>query len=151
MSHIIEAIVLKGKYDKEEAIKYDLLGVELDFDLTLFFIDSDFTAYWQQKLNTTGFLETNCQHQNKMVIYELMKRISKSEQIEYATIITAYVGGMGDQFANVYKNDKNVDPSINTISDVLKFLGVEKGSHFDEFDAVGLGRFRSNPSYLNKY
>jgi hypothetical protein len=151
MAHIIEAIILKGEYNEEESIKYDLIGVALDFDLTMFFIDDDFTAYWQKKLNTTGFLATNCPYANKRVIYELMKRISKSEIIEYATISTAYVGGMGEQFANVYRNDQNVDLSINTISDALKYLGVVKGSHNDEFDAIGLGRYRSNPNYLNKY
>ena len=66
MAHIIEAIILKGEYNKEEAKKYDLIGVELDFDLTMFFIDEDFTAYWEKKLNTTGFLETNCQYLNKI-------------------------------------------------------------------------------------
>lgn len=151
MSHIIEAIILKGEFNKEEAEKYDLIGVGLDFDLTMFFIDADFTAYWQEKLNVSGFLETNNQYPNKRVIYELMKRIGTNEQIEYATICTAYVGGMGEQFANVYKNDQNVDLSINTISDALKYLGVIKGDHYDEFDAIGLGRYRSNPEYLNKY
>lgn len=151
MAHIIDAIILKGPYFEEEARKYDLIGVPLDFDLTMFFIDEDFTAYWQSKLNTNGFLETNCPYPNKMVIYELMKRICKSELIEYATISTAYVGGMGEQFANLYRKDQNVDLSINTISDALRFLGVKKGSHDDEFDAVGLGRYRSNPHFLNKY
>ena len=151
MAHIIDAIILKGPYNEGEAIKYDLIGVALDFDLSMFFIDDDFTAYWQKKLNTTGFLEANCPYPNKRVIYELMKRITKSELIEYAIISTAYVGGMGEQFANVYINDQNLDLSINTISDALKFLGVQKGSHHDEFDAIGLGRYRSNPNYLNKY
>lgn len=35
--------------------------------------------------------------------------------------------------------------------EALKYLGVEKGEHHDEFDAVGLGKYRSNPDYLEKY
>lgn len=151
MSHIIEAIILKGEYDSVEAEKYELIGVKLDFNLTMFFIDEDFIAYWEKKQKTSGFLVTNNQYPNKMVICELVRRISKSEQKEYAVIITAYVGGMGDQFANVYNDDRNVDLTINKISDALRYLGVQKGEHDDEFDAVGLGRFRSNPDYLNKY
>lgn len=151
MAHIIDAIVLKGVYNLEEAKKYDLIGVDLDFNLTLFFIDEDFTSYWQKKLNMHGFLETNNQNPNKMVIYELMKRICEEDQIEYATISTAYVGGMGDQYANVYLNDKNVNLSINTINEALRYLGVQKRDDFDEFDVIGLGRFRRNPDYLSKY
>ena len=126
MSHIIDAILLKGDYIKEEADKYELIGVDLDFDLTLFFIDDDYTAFWQKKFNISGLLETNCKHINKRIVYELMQRISKSERIEYATISTAYVGGMGNQYANVYCNDRNVDLSIDTISKALNYLGVFK-------------------------
>ena len=151
MAHIIDAIVLKNNYDSKEAEKYDLRGVPLDFGLTMFFIDDDFINYWQNKLNIAGFLETNCPYPNARVIYEFMKRISRSDPIQYAVVSTAYVGGIGEQYANVYKNDENVDISIKTISDALRFLGVLKESHYDEFDALGLGRFRSNPDYLNKY
>lgn len=151
MSHIIQAILLKGPYNHEEADKYELAGVDLDFDLTLFYIDNDFIDYWEKKLAYSGYLESNCHLVNKRVIYELMKRISLSIPVEYAIIVTAYVGGMGDQFANIYRNDQNVDPSFNTINDVLNYLGVDRGNHLDEFDAVGLGRYRSNPGYLDKY
>ena len=151
MSHIIDAIILKGEYNIEKARKYDLNGIKLDFNLTMFFIDDDFLIYWEKKLNIRGFLETNCTHVNKMVIYELMKLISKTEQVEYAVISTAYVGGMGDQYANVYQDNKNVDLSINTINAALKYLGVQETDDLDEFDVVGLGRFRRNPDYLNKY
>lgn len=151
MSHIIQAILLKGPYNHEEADKYELAGVDLDFDLTLFYIDNDFIDYWEKKLAYSGYLESNCHLVNKRVIYELMKRISLSIPVEYAIIVTAYVGGMGDQFANIYHNDQNVDPSFNTINDVLNYLGVDRGNHLDEFDAVGLGRYRSNPGYLDKY
>jgi len=151
MSHIIHAIVLKGPYNHQEADKYELTGVDLNFDLTLFFIDNDFIDYWEKKLAYSGYLESNCHLVNKRVIYDLMKRISLSDPIEYAVIVTAYVGGMGDQFANIYRNDQNADLSVKTINEALNYLGTDQGNHLDEFDAVGLGRFRSNPAYLDKY
>ena len=80
-----------------------------------------------------------------------MKRISLSDPIEYAVIVTVYVGGMGDQFANIYRNDQNAGLSVKTINEALNYLGADQGNHLDEFDAVGLGRFRSNPAYLAKY
>ena len=151
MAHLINAIILKGEYNKDVAEKYELIPVELDFNLSMFFIDEYYNTYWQKKLNATGFLETNCRLTNKMVIYELMQRITKREEIKYATIVTAYVGGIGEQFANVYINDKNADLSIDTINKALKYLGVQKRGDFDEFDTIGLGRFRHNPDYLDKY
>jgi len=155
MGHSINSIILKGEYKDDEAIKFDLKGIELDFGLNMFFIDGFYTACWQKKLDTHGFLKSNCNditwYPREYVIYELMKLITKREQIEFALIFTDYFGGIGTQYANVYKESENVDLKINTISKALKYLGVDKGSHHDEFDAVGLSKFRVNPDYLEKY
>ena len=151
MSHIIHAVILKGPYLTDLAEKYDLIGVDLNFGLTMFFIDDDYLAYWEKKLNKSGYLESSCEAKNKKVIYELMKQIGLTDPVEYAVIATGYVGGMGDQFANVYRNEVNADLLIRTISAALNHLGVVKGDHVDEFDTVGLGRYRSNPDYLDKY
>jgi hypothetical protein len=151
MAHIINAVILKGTYNKEEAEKYELRGVELDFNLNLFFVDKYYTAYWQKKLGTTGYLVTNNSFKNEMVIFELMKRIAHHRPIQYATIATAYVGGMGEQYANAYQDQENVDVSINDINKALHYLGVSSSAEDDEFDRVGLGRFRKNPDFLDKY
>ena len=155
MGHSINAIILKGEYNKEKAEKYDLKGVKLNFNLTMFFIDGFFTACWQKKLKKEGLLESNCNevawYPREFVIYELMKRISRNEQVKFALIFTDYFGGIGKQYANLYIEDQNVDLSLNTINKVLKHLGVEKGSHQDEFETVGLDRHRINPEYLEKY
>lgn len=155
MGHSINAIILKGDFDKNEAEKYELVEVKLDFNLSMFFINGFYTACWQKKLNISGFLDTNCKevtwYPNEKVIYELMKRISKNKEVEFTVILTDYFGGTGEQYANVYKEDKNVDLEINTISKALKYLGVEKGNQYDEFEAVGLVNYRSNPNYLDKY
>ena len=155
MAHSINAIILKGNFDKDEAEKYELIEVKLDFNLSMFFINGFYTACWQKKLNTSGLLETNCKettwYPSEYVIYELMKRISKNNEVEFAVILTDYFGGTGEQFANVFKGDKNVNLEIRTISNALKYLGVEKGNHHDEFDAIGLVNYRSNPNYLDKY
>lgn len=155
MGHSINAIILKGEYQIKEADNYDLRGVQLDFGLTLFYIDGSFTAYWQKKLEQKGFLESNCDvvtwYPREFVIFHLLKLVSKTEHLEFALILTDYFGGVGQQFANVYKENKNVDFKIDTISKALKYLGVEKGDHYDEFDTIGLGKYRINPDYLGKY
>ena len=155
MPHAITSIVLKGDYNKKIATDYELIGVDLGIDLTLFFIDGHYTAYWQEKLKIKGNLETNCPEvtwfPNGKIIYHFMKIISKRDVVKYAIIMTDYFGGIGKQFANIFENEKNINLQLNTISKVLKEMGVEKGNHHDEFDAVGLGGYRVNPDYLDKY
>ena len=36
MGHSINSIILKGEYKDDEAIKFDLKGIELDFGLNMF-------------------------------------------------------------------------------------------------------------------
>lgn len=155
MPHNICSILLKGSFNQEIAQEYDLLGIPLGFELTPFPIDVNFTTYWQHKLNCQGTLETNCPQipwfPNEMAIYELMKRITNRDLIQYGIILTDYFGGKGSQYANAFQNEKNLDTKLDTISKVLRQLGVQKGGFFDEFDALGLGELRSNPDYLEKY
>ncbi len=108
-----------------------------------------------KKIGTGRFLESNCDkvtwYPREFVIFHILKQISTSEVLEFALIITDYFGGVGQQFANVYSENKNVDFKIDTISKALKYLGVEKGDRYDEFDTIGLGRYRINPDFLEKY
>ncbi len=67
-----------------------------------------------------------------------------------ALIATAYFGGSGGQGAAAWSSAeslcwKTVKGSIN---EALRLLGVEKGERFDEFDAVGLGWYRSNEDWM---
>lgn len=155
MGHAITAIVLKGKFDIEKAKNYDLIPVKLKYDLSLFFIDGHYTCYWQYKMRTSGFLETNCKEitwfPSEEVIFELMKNITGNENVRFAIIQTEYHGGMGSQYANIYKGKNNTNLSAKTINQVLCEIGVLKENGMDEFDTVGLGVYRVNPEYLYKY
>ena len=155
MGHAITALVLKGEFDIEKAKKYDLIPVKLKYDLSLFYIDSHYSCYWQYKMQTSGFLETNCKEitwfPSEVVIHELMKKITNKEDARFAIIQTEYHGGMGSQYANVYKGRINANLSAKTINQVLREIGVLKENGMDEFDTVGLGAYRVNPEYLYKY
>jgi hypothetical protein len=71
-----------------------------------------------------------------------------------------YFGGSGTQSAQVWDGGQAVlgplhlaegKPSPadgSPISQALRQLGVAKGEHFDEFDAVGLGRHRDTDDWL---
>ncbi|MFF1615049.1 hypothetical protein ACFVYA_45435 [Amycolatopsis sp. NPDC058278] len=71
-----------------------------------------------------------------------------------------YFGGSGTQSAQVWAGGQVVLGPLrlavgepipaegSPISRALRRLGVVKGEHFDEFDAVGLGRHRETDDWL---
>lgn len=71
-----------------------------------------------------------------------------------ASITTDYFGGPGNQSAKVFLNNKKIleeddefDHKVNPINSALKLLGVEKKNGMDEFDTIGLGRYRHNSDF----
>jgi hypothetical protein len=70
-----------------------------------------------------------------------------------ARITTDYFGGIGSQSAKLFDNGKKVydedDEFSKTspINDVLKLMGIKSKSGMDEFDTVGLGKYRSNSDF----
>ena len=71
-----------------------------------------------------------------------------------AKIETDYFGGSGEQSAKLYvdgvkKYDESdvFDYSKTPINDVLKMMGVVKKTGMDEFDTIGLGKFRTNQDF----
>jgi hypothetical protein len=78
-----------------------------------------------------------------------------------AYVEAEYFGGAGEQSAMVWDGgqvvlrhlhlaEKAPIPAVGTpISQALRRLGVTKGDHQDEFDAVGLGRHRDTTDWLS--
>jgi hypothetical protein len=79
---------------------------------------------------------------------------------DIAYIETEYFGGEGDQCAVVWRDktivfgplssDANTASTKTPISQALHLLGVQKGTEYDEFDALGLGRFRHTDRCVEK-
>ena len=155
MPHNITAIILKGKYDKFDAERFDLLGKDLPFSLTLFHIDHYQTACWQYELRAIGQLETsitdNFIFPNEIAIAEIIKTISTDDNPLFAIIQTDYFGGIGNQYASVYRYKDNIDKNAKTINNVLVHLGVIRNGQLDEFDTIGLDKIRTQPDFLEKY
>jgi len=72
-----------------------------------------------------------------------------------------YFGGVGSQFAAVWRDgalalgplvlaedDPRPAPGMSPISQALRYLGVSADGHYDEFDAIGLGRHRGVEDWL---
>jgi hypothetical protein len=76
-----------------------------------------------------------------------------------ALVAAEFFGGAGSQRAQVWEQGRSVlgplvleeddtAPDVTPIALALRRLGVEKGEHHDEFDAVGLGRHRTTSAWL---
>jgi len=155
MPHMIIAIILQGDFKSDQADYFDLYPIPLTNTLTLFHIDFYYSACWQHQLRMKDYLPvvniTEVFYPKEIVIAEIIKRTSLSSNPRYAIIMTEYFAGMGNQYANVFINDKNGDEQVSTINQALKFLGVTAIPGKDEFDTVGLSGIRSQPEYLEKY
>jgi hypothetical protein len=147
---------LKGGYDTLTAERYDLRGLPLGFDLSLFPIDHYYTACWGKLLSITHDLRTPIHFEGVIfprdgVVAELMIRITQRADVAFAIIATDYFGGVGSQGAAVYSGAELASDRITAINGALAYLGVKAELGQDEFDTVGLGRHRSMPDYLDKY
>ena len=84
-------------------------------------------------------------------VVALLIDASKADAVAY--VETEYFGGDGDQGAIVAREGKIVfgpaagDGSINA---ALGLIGARKETGHDEFDAIGLGRFRSNEDWIEQ-
>jgi len=82
---------------------------------------------------------------------ELLKTLSRQGTVLY--LETDYFGGLGGQSALLFGGGAAIFGPNNSddtsISEALRMMGVKRGADdFDEFDAVGLGAYRSNEDWL---
>lgn len=124
-------------------------------NLSLFHISHYYSACWQKITNSVGYLPgekpRNLLFPDEIIIFKIAKDITGIHEPKYAVIATDYFGGIGNQWAIVYKGCKVSDSTINCINDALRHLGVKATNGKDEFDTVGLDRIRYTPEYLEKY
>jgi hypothetical protein len=146
MPHNITAIILKGNFDKSKAEQFDLFGKDIDHYQT---------ACWQYELKTVGQLETSISDNfifpTEIAISKVVKDISNEDIPFYALIQTDYFGGIGKQYASIYRYKDNIDKNAKTINQVLIHLGVNRIGQLDEFDTIGLDKIRSQPDIFDKY
>jgi hypothetical protein len=153
MPHNISAILLKGDYSPTIAQKYDLWPVQMPFDLTLFWTHIYHTEYWQLRLGLTGCLavppyaHSDLLPYDRVIAHFVATMTGRSDPL-FAVIWTDYFGGMGDQLATLYRGETLVPddrPDYGTINYALRGLGVPRQADRDEFDTLGLSKYRSLP------
>jgi len=84
-------------------------------------------------------------------IVRLIVKDSREEPIGYFE--TEYSGGVGDQGAILGKNGKIIfGPEVGSgsINRMLALMSVESNGIQDEFDAIGLGRFRDTEDWITQ-
>jgi hypothetical protein len=52
--------------------------------------------------------------------------------------------------AGPFKTGNEVPLAVGAINRAFRHLGVARGSEIDEFEAVGIGRFRSNEDWIEQ-
>ena len=81
-------------------------------------------------------------------LWEVMKKgFFHKHNFPVAFIETEYFGGFGEQRARV-KEGREVLLAKGQINDALRLLGVVATPDKDEFDVVGLGRWRDNEDWV---
>ena len=82
---------------------------------------------------------------------------SIAAESDYALIETDYFGGNGDQVAAVYRKGHD-SPLIaservkhGAINNALRAIGVRARKGADEFDTLGLGRYRNFEDWFARY
>jgi hypothetical protein len=87
----------------------------------------------------------------KPKVVELLKEISTYGMIGYFE--TDYFGGTGRQGAILARLDKiTFGPQVgpNSINEMLEQLGARRKGEHDAYDAVGLGLYRDNDSWIEQ-
>ncbi len=152
MGHHISAVVLRGPFDERKAESFNLRPIALSAELTLFPLHPAFTDAWSERLGISGRLSGR-PLLNGAVVHHLVRSVAPDPL--FAIIETDYVGGVGTQAAAVYHGERVVMRPESAVSGpintALRHLGVVAGSGVDEFDTVGLGRFRDFDDLFEGY
>ncbi len=152
MGHEITGLVARGAFEPDAVARFEMLTKSLDEGLSLAFIDHYFSAYWQAKLGETGFMPHKSPRglliPDEAVLFRIARELLNHDEPHFAIIATNYFGGVGTQWAGVYRGTVR-EPNINSINDALRSLGVVARDDLDEFDTVGLSRTRHPPDELD--
>jgi len=159
MGHHISAVLLKGHFDQQQATSFDFTVIQLPQEIVLFPLHDGYCDHWSEKLGIAGFKSEEPQL-NSCVVHHMITTIA-AEPL-FAVIETDYFGGTGSQSAAVYRGSCEIMSPSSTgiargrdskgpINHALKMLGVLPHRGLDEFDTLGLGRFRDFDDLFERY
>ncbi|MET7345218.1 hypothetical protein ACIOEZ_08140 [Streptomyces sp. NPDC087866] len=155
MSHEVCALVVAGPVDTQRALSVDLRAALVHDGISVFPVNHYFSAYWAAKRGNSALLDLpediSLVFPTEAVLRDLVREITGTDRPRFAIIETNYFGGIGDQWAVAFDGEERLTPDQASINQALAALGVRATPDRDEFDVIGLDRFRSNPDYLDAY
>lgn len=144
MAYCIEAIISSQSALEVHAAKYASAAV---VPLNGGFALIPVTEALLDELGTDGATGQFCKF--TPAIAEWLRAISESAPAAY--VEAEFFGGAGGQNATVWAEGEEFLPATRSFSAInlaLKNLGFGRGSAFDEFEAIGLDRYRHTDAWL---
>ena len=147
MAHHISALVARLPIEVDEAKRLELpVFVEREFAIVA--LNPNHADHWTGQLGLPFESFSGMIHDSPTT-QEFARRLGMSR---FALIETEYFGGVGEQFATVYDGSERVfEVTEGGINAALKVIGVAAAPGMDEFDTVGLGKYRSFWDHFEKY
>lgn len=147
MGHHIHAIVCPLPIDIEQAKRLDL-PVLKNAGFAIIPLHYSHSDYWENKQGKAHESYSDMMH-DSATTQEFARRLGITK---FALVETDYFGGVGEQFATVYENGvRRFNVTEGGINKALGLIGVEKAHGKDEFETVGLGKYREFSSFFEKY
>lgn len=146
---------MAGWVDAELAHSVGLRARLVHDDISVFPIDHYFSSYWAARRGSGARLDLPdglpATFPEEAVLCDLVREVTGTDKPRFAIIQTEYFAGFGDQWAVAFAGEKRLTAEQTSINEALAALGVRASASADEFDVIGLGEFRSNPDYLERY
>lgn len=142
MGHCISVYLMNKSELRDEKIKSIIDGKDTDDGLVM-----------SKKIKSSDLIWTELE--SDIIATEHIPNIREyGKDKTIAKIETDYFGGWGVQSAKLFVNNKKVydesdeqDISLKPINTALKMMGVTAKSNMDEFDTIGLSKYRSNSDF----
>ena len=153
MGHHISAIICKPSTDIERLSEFEMATIPVG-DFVIIPMDAYHSDDWSERLGL-GFGDGR----SKVILDGPFAHYVASIAAEgdYALIETDYFGGIGDQVAAVYRKGHDLPLFAServmqgAINYALRAIGVHARNGADEFDTLGLGRYRNFEERFARY
>jgi len=146
MGHHISAIITLQSVDRDVA---DTLGlpVFVEGEATIVGLDAGHSDAWSERLGIPHASYSHMIHDSAMTL-EFARRLKITE---FALIETDCLGGAGCQTAALYVRERCYRPTgAKPINQTLAKLGIIRVGDRDEFESIGLNKYRSFDEFFEK-
>jgi hypothetical protein len=155
VGHSICALVVAEPVDEERAAAVDLRPMIVHEHVTVLPIDHYYSEYWAIRRDARASLDLPrdlpVTFPYEVVLLDLVREVTGVAEPLFAIIQTDYSGGAGSQWAVAFRGAARLTGETTSINQALATLGVRAKTPYDEFDTIGLGGYRTNPEYLERY